>query len=215
MTSQPTPLPVCQVSLFWLPLGADGNPVVRWSGHVYEAVAARREGRDRLYLFHSALRVQLDGSVFVVEMAPAWGAPAGDRGVVSEGPVGLACLGRSRLFRYEIRRWRNGVIPDADRAVDSPVDLGATDGQARAVLAVVPECPAAVWGRDDLAAGDMWNSNSLVSWLLRLSGHDVTTLDPPPGGRAPGWAAGLQVAARQLAAGLEPERPRHGADRLG
>ena len=156
--------------MFWLPLGADGNPAVRWGGQAYEAVVARRERRERVSLFHSALQVRLDGAIAIVEMAPAWGAPARERGVVSEGPVGLSFLGRSRFFRYEIRRWRDGVIPDADQAVDSPVDLGATDGQARGLLALVPACPTPVWGRDELDTGDMWNSNSLVAWLLTACG---------------------------------------------
>ena len=42
----------------------------------------------------------------------------------------------------------------------------------------------------------MWNSNSLVAWLLATSGHDVTSLAPPGGGRAPGWTAGLELAQR-------------------
>ena len=41
----------------------------------------------------------------------------------------------------------------------------------------------------------MWNSNSVISWLLALSGLDPDRLDPPTGGRAPGWKAGI-VAAR-------------------
>ena len=59
------------------------------------------------------------------------------------------------------------------------------------------------WGRDELGTGDMWNSNSLVAWLLARSGHEVSGLEPPGGGRAPGWSAGLVVAGRAL----EPERP--------
>jgi hypothetical protein len=198
MTSEQTSTPAAEVSLFWLPLGADGNPAVRRGGQAYEAVVARRERRERLSLFHSALRVRLGEETFVVEMAPAWGAPEADRGVVSEGPVGLAWLGRSRFFRYEIRRWCGGIIPDADQAVDSPVDLGATDGQARALLALVPECPTPVWGRDDLRAGDMWNSNSLVAWLLSHVGLLRGSIRPPHQGRAPGWRAGVGVAQRQL-----------------
>lgn len=50
-----------------------------------------------------------------------------------------------------------------------------------------------------MAAGDMWNSNSLVSWLLARSGHDTDAIGPPPNGRAPGWSAGLIVARRQAA----------------
>jgi hypothetical protein len=198
MTSDQTSSPPTEVSLYWLPLGADGNPAVRWGGHAYEALVAWRERRERLSLFHSALRVRLGGATFVVEMAPAWGAPEADRGVVHEGPVGLAWLGASRFFRYEIRRWLNGVIPDINMAVDSPVDLGATDSQARALLALVPECPTPVWGRDDLGAGDMWNSNSLIAWLLERVGLSGDAIEPPHRGRAPGWRAGVRVAQRQL-----------------
>jgi hypothetical protein len=43
----------------------------------------------------------------------------------------------------------------------------------------------------------MWNSNSLISWLLARSGHDTSALHPPRGGRAPGWTAGLVLAARE------------------
>ena len=186
------------MSLFWLPLGADGNPVVRWSGHIYEALVARRDHRERRDLFHTALRVQVDGAIFVVEMAPAWGAPALDRGVVKEGAVGLAWLGRFRFFCYEIRRWRDGVIPDADQAVDSPVDLGAAAYQARALLALVPECPTPVWGRDDLGTVDMWNSNSVVAWLLTRAGLHGGELAPPAPRSSPGWGAGVGVAQRRL-----------------
>ena len=190
--------PISEVSLFWLPLGADGNPAVRWAGHAYEALLARREHREPRRLFHSALRVRLGGTTCVVEMAPAWGAVEPDRGVVREGPVGLAWLGRSRFFRYEIRRWQGGVIPDIDQAVESPVDLGATEWQATALLDLVPACPTPVWGRDDLCAGDMWNSNSVIAWLLTRVGLLSDAIEPPGQGRAPGWRAGVQVARRQL-----------------
>ena len=45
---------------------------------------------------------------------------------------------------------------------------------------------------DELHAGDMWNSNSLASWLLTDAGldRDVAAARPPLGGRAPGWATG-------------------------
>jgi len=46
----------------------------------------------------------------------------------------------------------------------------------------------------------MWNSNSLISWLLARSGHDMAVVRPPDDGRAPGWSAGLVVAARQATA---------------
>ena len=53
-------------------------------------------------------------------------------------------------------------------------------------------------GRDDLNTGDMWNSNSLISWLIARSGIETTSIHPPAGGRAPGWQAGLVLAARQI-----------------
>jgi hypothetical protein len=32
-------------------------------------------------------------------------------------------LGRFRFFRYEIRSWRDGIIPDLAEAVESPLRL--------------------------------------------------------------------------------------------
>jgi hypothetical protein len=40
------------------------------------------------------------------------------------------------------------------------------------VLALVPRVPTVTWGRDELAADEMWNSNSVVRWLLARSGID-------------------------------------------
>jgi hypothetical protein len=171
---------------------------------MYEAVAARLAGRDRLALYHSALEVHVAEDRYVIEMGPVWNAPDPPRGVVGVGPVGLQCLGASRLFRYEVRCWRDGRIPDLDHAVDSPQPLSRDTRVARRVLDLLPEFPRRTWGADEQHTGDMWNSNSLVSWLLARSGHDLATVTPPAGGRAPGWAAGMVVAARQTAADEEP-----------
>ncbi len=136
-------------------------------------------------------------------MTPAWGLPGNvDRGVVATGPVGLAGLAGSRLFRYEIHAWRNGSIPDAAEAVGSPQRLSTDHAHAQSVLDLLPQFPVRTWGRDEQATGDMWNSNSLISWLLARSGHDVAEVRVPENGRAPGWAAGLTVAGRQLRAAL-------------
>jgi hypothetical protein len=51
-----------------------------------------------------------------------------------------------------------------------------------------------IWGRDQLGTGEMWNSNSVISWLLFRSGVSVETIHPPEGGRAPGWEAGISIA---------------------
>jgi hypothetical protein len=42
----------------------------------------------------------------------------------------------------------------------------------------------------------MWNSNSIIAWLLERAGIDAAAVAPPSGGRAPGWAAGVAVARR-------------------
>jgi hypothetical protein len=184
------------VELYWLPLGAGpGRQLVRLSGRLYERLAARRAGRPRQALYHSALRVRLGEETFVIEMAPVWSSRATERGTVSEGPVGLPWLGRSRLFRYEVRRWRDGIIDDRAYAVQSPVRLTTDHKLAARLLELVPAFPTATWGLDELDTGEMWNSNSLISWLLATSGHAVENLDPPEGGRAPGWHAGVARAA--------------------
>ena len=189
------------VDLYWLPLGAgDALKIVQWNGCAYEALKAAHEHRQRRSLYHSALEVRLNEDRFVIEMVPVWHSREPDRGVTGEGPVGLPCLGRSRLFRYEIRRWLGGVIPDVSESVDSPVRLSADATRARALLELVPAFPTATWGRDELCTGEMWNSNSLISWLLALSDHRTDDVHPPAHGRAPGWNAGLIVAARSTIA---------------
>jgi hypothetical protein len=184
------------IDLYWLPLGAGGHSV-RLNGLVFEAITARLQHRGRADLYHSALEVNLPEGRFVIEQAPAWGM-SGERGVVAEGPVGMRAAGRFRLFRYEVRRWRDGVIPDAAEAVESPQRLGNDTDLARRLLALVPTMPTPVWGRDELHTGEMWNSNSFISWLLVRSGFDTSSIHPPAGGRAPGWHAGLVAARRQL-----------------
>ena len=182
--------------LYWLPLGAGGRSV-RLNGRIFEAIAARLERRDRCDLYHSGLEVRVPEGRFVIEMTPIRPSDGAERGVVAEGAVGARMAGRFRLFRYEVRRWRNGTIPDVAEAVDSPRRLSEDPDCARRVLELVPEVPTPVWGRDELGAGEMWNSNSLISWLIVRSGLDVDPIKPPVGGRAPGWQAGIVMARRQ------------------
>lgn len=185
------------VDVYWLPLGTgDNTHCVRTNGRVFEAVSARLQGRPAQSLYHSALVVRLGEARFSVEMGPAWGGGGPHRGVVATGPVGVRQLGRSRLFRYEVRCGRDVVVPDLDACVGGPRPVPSDLQRATRLLALTPHFPTATWGLDELGTGDMWNSNSLVSWLLASSGHSVRDVGPPPGGRAPGWAAGLAVAAR-------------------
>jgi hypothetical protein len=185
------------IDLYWLPLGAGGHSV-RLNGLIFEWVAARIGHRDRCDLYHSALEVHVREGRFVIEQAPAW-SEGGERGVVAVGAVGTRAAGRFRLFRYEIRRWRDGVIPDVAEAVESPYRLSDDVECARRLLELVPRVPTPVWGRDELHTGEMWNSNSLISWLIARSGIDVDSVAPPTRGRAPGWRAGIVVAHREQA----------------
>jgi hypothetical protein len=197
MTPTPvTPQEPASVDLYWMPLGAGGARCVRWSGRRLEALVARHEHRPVRDLYHSALVVRLGTDRFVIEMAPVWSTAAQNRGVVGEGAVGLPWLGFTQLFRYEVRCWCNGVIPDIAEAVASPQRLSSDGIRAQRVLELVPAFPLVTWGLDELHTGDMWNSNSLIAWLLARSGHDTDLVRLPRHGRAPGWSAGLVVAAR-------------------
>jgi len=184
------------VDLYWLPLGAGGR-FVRLNGRIFEAIAARRDRRAAQDLYHSALIVIVPEGEFVIEQAPVRDGEGATRGVVAEGPVVSHWARSLRIFRYEIRRWRGGVIPDVAEAVESPQRLTDDPELARRLLELVPGVPTPVWGRDELGAGEMWNSNSFISWLLVRSGLPAEELQPPPGGRAPGWRAGLVVARRE------------------
>ena len=170
---------------------------MRLNGRIFEAVVARLEQRKTSDLYHSALEVRVDEGTFVIEMAPVPDGNGALRGVVAEAPVGSRWARSLRIFRYEIRRWRGGAIPDVDEAVDSPQRLTDDPFVAQRILDLVPGVPTPVWGRDELQAGEMWNSNSLISWLIVRSGLGIESVHPPAGGRAPGWRAGLVVARRQ------------------
>jgi hypothetical protein len=183
------------IDLYWLPLGAGGHSV-RLNGRVFEAVAARLERRPSFDLYHSALVVVAPEGRFVIEQAPAGRREGSERGVVSEGAVGSRWAKRFRIFRYELRCWPDGVIPDVAEAVESPHRLSREAGQARRLLELVPSVPTPVWGRDELGTGEMWNSNSVIAWLIARCGLPVESVRPPVGGRAPGWRAGLVVAHR-------------------
>jgi hypothetical protein len=184
------------VDLYWLPLGAGGHSV-RLNGRVFEAVAARLERRPPCDLYHSALVVGVPEGRYVIEQAPVRDGKGAERGVVAQGAVGSRWAGRFRIFRYEVRRWRGGSIPDVEEAVESPQRLTDDPDVARRVLDLAPDAPTAVWGRDELGAGEMWNSNSLIAWLIAGSGVPAESIRPPAGGRAPGWRAGLVVARRR------------------
>jgi hypothetical protein len=143
-------------------------------------------------------------------MAPVWSGPPGDHRAQVTGSVGWQALGRFRAFGYEVRCWLSGVIPDLGEAVGGPQRLPTDARHLRDLLALTAQFPACTWGRDEQGAGEMWNSNSLVSWLLVRSGHDVDFVALPAQGRAPGWDAGLIVAGQHQGNGLPTVRVRRG-----
>ena len=193
------------IDLYWLPLGAGGN-FVRLNGLVFEAITARLQRRPACDLYHSALQVFVPEGRYVIEQTPVRNGPGSERGVVGEGPVGARWAGRFRIFRYEIHRWRDGVIPDLKEAIDSPRRLSRDLGEARRLLDVVAEVPLLVWGRDELKVGEMWNSNSIIAWLIEHTGLDAASIKPPAGGRAPGWRAGVVAASHQTSLVSAPAR---------
>jgi len=128
------------VLLYWLPLGAGGHSV-RWNGRLFEAFAARHERRAIQDLYHSALEVHVGGDRFVIEMTPAWGAKATDRGVVREGPVGSRRLGHFVAFgtRSGAGTWASSQTwttrsPALNRSVKTPSVRGNCRGSCRIYL---------------------------------------------------------------------------------
>src|SRR6266511_4139422 len=146
------------VDLYWIPLGAGGY-VVRWSGKLYEALKAFVEHRPRLELYHSALQIWLPDDRFVIECAAILNLRGEERGVVAGGPVATSWLGRFRHFRYEIRRWRGGSIPDLAHAVLGPVRVATDVVRAQRVLDLAPSVPTHEWGREERRTGEMSHSN--------------------------------------------------------
>ncbi|MGK2950380.1 MAG: hypothetical protein ACSLFP_17545, partial [Acidimicrobiales bacterium] len=184
------------------PLGAGPGlcgRVVRRSGRAYEALRARVERRAPQPLFHAALVATTSAGRTTIEMTPV-PRSAGPRGVVAGGSVGMRWLGRLRIFRYEIRRWPGGVIPDLPFAAGEPVRITSVADEVASVLDLVPHVPVPVWGRDELRLGEMWNSNSVVAWLLASADLVAGAGQPPDGGRAPGWSAGLEAARSEAEA---------------
>lgn len=162
------------IDLYWIPLGAGGN-FVRLNGRVYEAIEAALQRRPRYDLYHSGLEVVVPDDRYTIEQTPAR-AHGEKRGVVGIGPIGACWLAHWHLFRYELRCWRDGIIPDIDEAVDSPQRLSSDRAVAERLLGLAREVRFFVWGRDELGVGDMWNSNSQIAWLLARTGIDIDSM---------------------------------------
>jgi hypothetical protein len=194
-----------RIELYWIPLGAGGSGLVRVSGRLYETWLARAERRRPLDLYHTALEVRVPEGRYTIENA--WPSPDPDlasRGVAVAGPVWSRWLGRHRWFRYEVRCWKDGRIPDVAEAVESPQIVSGDVDQARLLIELAATVPPLVWGRDLLETGEMWNSNSVISYLLSRAGVDARAYRPPAQGRAPGWQTGVVLAQREGLAGRRP-----------
>ena len=184
------------VELYWIPLGVGaGGALVRWSGRIYEALVATMRRRPRQDLYHSRAggpprrghHGDRDGAC-VADPRRARRGRRGRRREPAARPVAAVPLRGALLARrVDPRRRRRS------RRTGAGERRPAT---GRGLVARVASFPTCTWGRDELGAGDMWNSNSLASWLLAGAGVDLTSIGPPAGGRAPGWDAGIAVAAR-------------------
>ena len=185
-----------RVDLYWLPLGAGGHSV-RFNGRVYEALIAAVERRERRDLYHAALELRTPAGRYVIEMTPRAGGPdAPTAAASSRAPSAAAWLGRAGCSGTRFAAGAKGGSRTYPRRSTARTLLTEDPVVAQRLLDLVPLVPAATWGRDELGAGEMWNSNSLISWLLVAAGIDIETVPLPAGGRAPGWDAGIAVATR-------------------
>jgi hypothetical protein len=197
------------VDLYWIPLGA-GARSIKFNGIMYEATLAALNRRPRFDLYHSVLALDLPNGRHMVEMTPVPRGAADRRGVIAEGAVGSQALRLLRPFRYEVRRWRDGVVPDLDYAVESPIRITDDLATAQHMFDLLPSVPTLVWGRDELRTGDIWTCNSVISWVLTKAGVDFHEVPLPSKGRAPGWEAGHTAAIQSHGAALH--RTRIGSD---
>ena len=182
------------VDLLWIPLGA-GQRVVRISGRLFEALCALVQRRPPRDLYHSALIVARSRRALRRRDDADPDQHGERRGVVAEGPVGTRYAARCRLFRYEIHRWHDGVIPDEGDAV-STIRVTTDLASAQRLLDLVPRCPRPSGDGTSSTPARCGTRTRSPVWLLASAAIDIEQIGPPPHGRAPGWCAGAVVAAR-------------------
>lgn len=189
------------LDLYWLPVGAGTSRFQQTSLRFWEALEAARARRPRLRLVHAALKLAgADGQPFTLELMPAF--VRDDVPPLLTGPVGLPGADRLRLFRYQLLCVSADRLPDEEFALAPPARLTSDPERVARVLAFAREVPRYTWGRRVRGTSEMWTSDSVVSWLLCRAGFDVSSIGPPAGSRAPGWQAGIGLAAaRQRARG--------------
>ena len=199
LSRQPEPLmpgvgPIpCYVDLYWIPVAAGTSRLQQASLAWWEAFEALRCRRPRATLLHSALKIALgDDETYTLEVAPAF--ISGATPPLATGPVGVRGADRWRLFRYQLRSLVVEKLPDEEWAVASPVRLADSCTVVQQLLELAPSVPRHTWGRRARGTREMWTSDSTVSWLLTRTGIDLSSVQPPAGGRAPGWQAGIDLA---------------------
>ncbi len=186
----------CSADLYWIPVGAGTSRFQQASLRWWEAFEATRARRPRTELLHSALKLRTgQGSAFTLELTPAFvSAPVEP---IVTGAVGVRGADRLKLFRYALRCIPAETIPDEQWAVAGPIHLTGDCGVVQRILDLAPSVPRHVWGRRVRGTREMWTSDSVISWLLIQAGLDVSFAGPPPGGRAPGWDAGIALGRLQ------------------
>jgi hypothetical protein len=191
-------VPGCYVDLYWMPVGAGAISRTRQKSlDAWEAVNAFIARRPRAALYHSALKVAIEDTVYAIEVTPVFRDDAEPPAMT--GPVGLRGAGRFRIFRYQLRCSPGGRFPDEEYAVGGAARLTTECAPARRVLEAGAAVPPYVWGWRVRGTSEMWTSDSVISWMLVRAGLDASSVQPPPGGRAPGWIAGIEAASRRKA----------------
>lgn len=79
------------------------------------------------------------------------------------------------------------------------------------MLEMAARVPACVWGRDQLGTGEMWNSNSVISWVLARGGLPAAEIQPPEGGRGAWMGSGRRRRGLSL---IDAQRHGGSASRL-
>lgn len=188
------------VELWWMPVGAGTSRAQQAILRLWEAFEAARARRARTRLVHSALKLRSGEDTWTLELTPAFAtAPAPP---LLTGPVGLRAAGRLRLFRYQLVCLPGETLPD-ERWALARLAVSCDDGMAAHILALAGDVPRHTWGRRVRGTREMWTSDSVVSWLLVRASVDLSLVAPPEGARAPGWAAGIEIARR----GVRPPGP--------
>lgn len=180
------------LDLCWLPVGA-GTRVQAASLWLYESVAARIGRRPKATLYHAALKFGVDARRYTLELMPI--PREQHEEPLMTGPVGTRLAARLRIFQYQLRLRESAELPD-EQWIASVHRLASDPSAIEGVLGHARLVPPYTWGRRVPGTKEMWTSDSALSWLLTRAGVALGEAGPPPGGRAPGWDAGIAIARR-------------------